>query len=86
MPDPQKPTSREGVSTRPTGEPPEEEKEQFRQPSFWHDEKHRQASFEIEDARWATSEQIKDWLKLLLMVVLTIVWGLIVYFMEPGLR
>ncbi len=79
-------TGRAGVASRPTGEPSAEEKEQFRQPTFWYNEKDREASFQIEDARWAKGEQIKDWLKLLLMVVMTIIWTLIVYLLEPGLR
>ncbi len=93
MPDqPQRPdqpnaqTGRPGVPERPGGGPSEEEKEQFRQPTFWYNEKDREASFQMEDARWSTANQIKDWLKLLVLVVGTIVWGLIVYFIEPGLR
>ncbi len=86
-PDPGKaPTGREGVPSRPTGEPSGEEKEQFRQPSFWYNEKDRQASFEMDDARWRTSEQIKDWIKLAIMVALTIAWSLFIYFLAPGLR
>ncbi len=79
-------TGRPNVPSRPAGEPSGEEKEQFRQPNFWYNEKDREESFKIEDARWARSEQIKDWLKLLVMVIATIVWGLIIYFIEPGLR
>ncbi len=67
-------------------EPSEEEKEQFRQPTFWRNEKDRHTSFQMEDARWATPEQVKDWIKLAVMVALTIAWGLFVYFLEPGLR
>jgi hypothetical protein len=46
----------------------------------------RKKSFEIEDRRWATSEQIKDWLKLLVMMIITAIWCLTVYFLQPGLR
>ncbi len=93
MPDqPQRPggpnaqTGRPGVQSRPGGQPSAEEKEQFRQPTFWYNEKDREESFRIEDARWSRNDQIKDWLKLLAMVVGTIIWTLIVYFLEPGLR
>ncbi len=79
-------TGRPGVSGRPSGEPSEEEREQFRQPTFWYNEKDRETSFRMEDERWSRSDQIKDWLKLLLMVIATFVWTLIVYFLEPGLR
>ncbi|HZD78863.1 MAG TPA: hypothetical protein VE646_02325 [Actinomycetota bacterium] len=40
----------------------------------------------IEQERWTTPNQIKDWLVLLLMMVVFIGWGLGVYFFEPGLR
>ncbi len=93
MPEPPKrtddsnpPTGRSGVPSRPTGEPSPEEKEQFRQPTFWYNEKDRLASFEMEDKRWSRNNQIKDWLKLALLVALTLAWHLTVYFLEPGLR
>ncbi len=79
-------TGRPGVPSRPGGEPSEEEREQFRQPTFWYNEKDRETSFKMEDARWARSEQVKDWLKLLVLVILTLAWHLAVYFLEPGLR
>ncbi len=79
-------TGRPGVPSRPGGEPTEEEREQFRQPTFWYNEKDRETSFHMEDKRWATSEQVKDWLKLLILVLLTLAWHLAVYFLEPGLR
>ncbi len=93
MPDqPKKPdqlnaqTGRPGQPSRPSGEPSAEEKEQFRQPTFWHNEKDRETSIRMEDKRWARNEQIKDWLKLLVLVLLTLAWHLTVYFLEPGLR
>ncbi len=79
-------TGRPGVPSRPGGEPSVEEKEQFRQPTFWYNEKDRETSFRMEDERWRTSEQVKDWLKLLILVILTLAWHLTVYFLEPGLR
>ncbi len=93
MPDqPQRPdqpnaqTGRPGVPGRPAGEPSEQEKEQFRQPNFWYNEKDRETSFAMEDKRWRKSEQIKDWLKLLILVLFTLAWHLTVYFLEPGMR
>ncbi len=77
---------RPGAPNRPSGPPSEEEKEQFRQPTFWYNEKDRETSFHMEDKRWATSEQVKDWIKLLILVILTLAWHLTVYFLEPGLR
>ncbi len=84
--DPNAQTGRPGVPTAPTGGPSEEEREQFRQPNFWYNEKDRETSFHMEDKRWARNEQIKDWLKLLILVLLTLAWHLTVYFLEPGLR
>ncbi len=84
--EPGAPTHRENVPSRPSGEPTQEEKEQFRQPTFWYNEKDRETSFRMEDKRWARNEQIKDWLKLLVLVLLTLAWHLTVYFLEPGLR
>lgn len=49
-------------------------------------EENRQRSFQIEDERWATGEQVKDWLKLALMIAIDLAWMLIVYLLEPGLR
>lgn len=46
----------------------------------------RRKAFQMEDARWATSEQVKDWLKLGAMVLITVIWSLFIYFIEPGLR
>ncbi len=79
-------TGRPGAPHRPGGPPSEEEKEQFRQPTFWYNEQDRETSFRLEDKRWAPREQAKDWLKLLVLVILTIAWHLAVYLIEPGLR
>ena len=46
----------------------------------------RQQSFEIEDERWQRRKQIIDWLILAGMVAVNLLWQLIVYFFEPGLR
>ncbi len=46
----------------------------------------RQRAFQIEDERWSRQNQIKDWLKLLVLVIITDVWCLIVYLLTPGLR
>ncbi len=46
----------------------------------------RQKAFEIEDERWSYDDQMKDWMKLGAMVIGTFIWGLILYFLVPGLR
>ncbi len=86
---PNQPTAQSGRSDapgRPGGQASGEEREQFRQPNFWYNDKDREMSFKMEDERWRTSEQIKDWIKLGIMVALTFIWCLIVYFSQPGLR
>ncbi len=65
---------------------PPESQAQFRQPTFWYNEADRKASFEMEDKRWSRNEQLKDWIKLLVLVIVTLAWHLTVYFLEPGLR
>lgn len=40
----------------------------------------------LEEERWKTKDQIRDWLLLALMVAITIGWNLLIYFLEPGLR
>lgn len=46
----------------------------------------RQHSFEIEDERWSTEEQLRDWVKLGVLVLITLAWHLLVYYLSPGLR
>ncbi len=68
--------------TRKSGNP----EDQMRQPVFATSEEDRRKSFEEEDRRWATNEQVKDWIKLAIMCILTLAWHLIMYFFTPGLR
>lgn len=49
-------------------------------------EEDRNRSFEIEDERWRIQNQLRDWMILGVMVLLTLGWNLFVYFMEAGLR
>ena len=72
-----------GDGEQPNGHDSDERERQF---TFSISEEDRQKSFEIEDKRWSRSEQIKDWLKLGLMMAIMLGWGLLVYFLEPGLR
>jgi len=50
------------------------------------DEPARKESFEIEDRRWSRSQQIGDWLKLALIVVIYLAVTFVVYLFQPGLR
>lgn len=43
-------------------------------------------NFEREDDRWRWQNQVRDWLILLVMVVIYLVWTGVVYFFEPGIR
>lgn len=49
-------------------------------------EEARKRSFEIEDERWSTRQQIGDWLKLGLAVVVYLAVTYAVYLLEPGLK
>ena len=46
----------------------------------------RRRAFEIEDERWARDKQLRDWLKLLLLIVISLAYHLLIFFLEPGLR
>lgn len=39
-----------------------------------------------EDERWNRSAQARDWLLLLMMMVIYLTWAGIIYFLEPGIR
>jgi hypothetical protein len=45
-----------------------------------------QRSFDEEDARWSAGNQLRDWLYLLVALLLWAAWTLAIYFIEPGLR
>jgi hypothetical protein len=42
--------------------------------------------WEREDDRWDVRNQIRDWIILLVMVVIYLLWTGIIYFFEPGIR
>lgn len=42
--------------------------------------------FRREDDRWSLGNQLRDWLILLVMIIVYLVWTGIVYFFEPGIR
>ncbi len=46
----------------------------------------RQRSFDTEDKRWATNLQVRDWIMLLIAIVIWVGFQLSFYFLEPGLR
>jgi len=64
----------------------EEQQQRERQYTLSISEEARRRSFEIEDERWARDKQVKDWLKLGLMVAITLLWNLLVFFLQPGLK
>lgn len=53
---------------------------------FGYSEDERRASFAIEDERWATGEQVKDWAILLAMIVVSLAYHLVIFAFQPGLR
>lgn len=42
--------------------------------------------FEREDDRWRWQNQLHDWMLVLIMVAVYLIWTGIVYFLEPGIR
>jgi hypothetical protein len=42
--------------------------------------------FDREDERWQLHNQLRDWMILLVMIAVYMVWTGIVYFFEPGIR
>ena len=49
-------------------------------------EEERRRSFELEDSRWETRQQLRDWAWLAIMIIAYCAWTLFVYLTEPGLR
>ena len=43
-------------------------------------------SYEREDDRWRLRNQLRDWMILLVMIAIYLVWTGVVYFFEPGIR
>lgn len=41
---------------------------------------------EREDQRWTWRAQARDWLVLIVMMVIYLAWAAIIYFLEPGIR
>ena len=41
---------------------------------------------EREDDRWSSSAQMRDWLVLVIMIIVYLVWVGTIYFLEPGIR
>lgn len=76
----------DGAQESAGGEARGDDPSRHRTPSFGHDERHRRRSFELEDARWTRAAQLRDWLRLGVMMLLFLAWTMVVYFFEPGLR
>ena len=49
-------------------------------------EDERRRSFELEDRRWETRQQVRDWMWLAVMIIVYTAWTLFVYLVQPGLR
>jgi hypothetical protein len=43
-------------------------------------------SYDVEDRRWARGRQIRDWVVLAILCGGTLLWMIVVYLLEPGLR
>lgn len=47
---------------------------------------HPPTHFDREDERWRAGAQLRDWLVLLVMILIYLTWSGIIYFFEPGIR
>lgn len=65
---------------------PERNREHERQTTYGEDSRHRAESFAIEDERWTRGAQLRDWGRLALMIGVFLLWTLLIYWLEPGLR
>ncbi len=49
-------------------------------------EEHPPTHLEREDNRWSAGAQARDWLVLVILMAIYLVWTGIIYFFEPGIR
>jgi hypothetical protein len=42
--------------------------------------------YQREDTRWERATSVRDWIILLVLIVLHTSWMLVVFFLEPGIR
>jgi hypothetical protein len=47
---------------------------------------HPDTHLEREDERWSKPAQLQDWLVLIVMIVIYLIWAGLIYFLEPGIR
>lgn len=63
-----------------------EEKEVQRTPGEPWSGEHPDTHLEREDDRWSRTAQLQDWLALIVMIVIYLIWAGLIYFLEPGIR
>jgi hypothetical protein len=63
-----------------------EEKETKRAPGEPWPGEHPNTDLERDDDRWSRSAQLQDWLVLIVMIVIYLLWTGLIYFLEPGIR
>jgi hypothetical protein len=51
----------------------------------WSDE-HPETHMERDDDRWSRRAQMRDWLIIIVMMVIYLIWAGLIYFLEPGIR
>ncbi|OGC76672.1 MAG: hypothetical protein A2Z27_04890 [candidate division Zixibacteria bacterium RBG_16_50_21] len=47
---------------------------------------HPNTHLEREDKRWNPRQQLRDWIILLVMILIYLTWAGVVYLFEPGIR
>jgi hypothetical protein len=46
----------------------------------------REKSFQTEDARWETRKQVRDWIILVILIIVWLAFQLSFFFLVPGIR
>ncbi len=68
------------------GEDQEEDKDQERHYTLSISDEDRDKSFEIEDKRWSSGEQVRDWVILIILILIWLTFQVSFYFLVPGIR
>jgi len=66
--------------------PPDPEREIVYGLSYTLSDEEARRSFDEEDERWSAANQLRDWVWLLVALLLWAAWTLAIYSLEPGLR
>ncbi len=71
---------------REEGSRERDDEPQHRHTTFAMSKEDRRASFQIEDERWQSGRQLKDWGILAAMILIYLSVSFLIFIFEPGLR